>query len=63
MLKVVHVAYPIATYSYLATLPIVFLITDYLRYKAIIVLEAVAFVLTYTLLIWGHGLTTLKVTL
>ncbi|XP_021966986.1 thiamine transporter 1 [Folsomia candida] len=58
---VVHVAYPIATYSYLATLPIVFLITDYLRYKAIIVLEAVAFVLTYTLLIWGHGLTTLKV--
>jgi thiamine transporter 2/3 len=58
---VVHVAYPIATYTYLGTLPIVFLITDFLRYKTIIIFETIAFVLTYTLLIWGNGLANLKV--
>ena len=56
-----HVAYPIATYTYLGTLPLIFLVTDFLRYKSIIVLEGIAFVLTYGLLIWGEGLTNLKV--
>ncbi|CAL8122761.1 unnamed protein product [Orchesella dallaii] len=54
--SIVQQLYPIATYSYLGTLPIVFLITDYLRYKSVIILEGLAFVGVYVLLIWGNGL-------
>jgi thiamine transporter 2/3 len=59
--QIVQVAYPISTYTYLGTLPVVFLVTDFLRYKPVILLEGVAFVITYCLLIWGDGLTNLKV--
>ncbi|ODM97730.1 Thiamine transporter 2, partial [Orchesella cincta] len=59
--SIVQQLYPIATYSYLGTLPIVFLITDYLRYKSIIILEGLAFVGVYVLLIWGNGLNNARV--
>jgi thiamine transporter 2/3 len=54
--QVVHLAFPIYTYTYLGTVAIVFLITDFLRYKVIIVFEGIAYIATWVLLIWGKGL-------
>ena len=47
--------YPIWTYSYLLVLFIVFLITDALRYKPLIIVEGLAYLTTRILLIWGNG--------
>ena len=47
--------YPIWTYSYLLVLFIVFLITDALRYKPLIIVEGLAYLTTRVLLIWGNG--------
>jgi len=52
--------YPIWTYSYLAVLVIVFLFTDLVRYKPVIVFEGFAYILTWVLLLWGHGLATMQ---
>merc|ERR1719376_254280 len=47
--------YPVWTYSYLSLLVVVFLLTDILRYKPVIVVEALAYIATWVLLIWGRG--------
>ena len=47
--------YPIWTYSYLVVLFIVFLITDALRYKPLIITEGLAYLATRILLIWANG--------
>ena len=47
--------YPIWTYSYLVVLFIVFIITDVLRYKPLVITEASAYLTTRILLIWGNG--------
>ena len=47
--------YPMWTYSYLLVLFIVFLITDLLRYKPLIIVEGLAYLTTRILLIWGNG--------
>jgi len=52
--------YPIWTYSYLAVLVVVFLFTDLVRYKPVIVFEGFAYILTWVLLLWGHGLPTMQ---
>ncbi|XP_061538912.1 thiamine transporter 1 isoform X2 [Phycodurus eques] len=54
--QVVSEIYPIWTYSYLALLFPVFLATDYLCYKPVLVLQAVSFVVTYVMLLKAHGL-------
>ncbi|XP_077466451.1 thiamine transporter 1 [Stigmatopora argus] len=54
--QVVSEIYPIWTYSYLALLFPVFLATDYLRYKPVLVLQAASFVVTYTMLLKAQGL-------
>ncbi|XP_067898631.1 thiamine transporter 2-like [Heterodontus francisci] len=46
---------PVWTYSYLAMLFPVFLITDYLRYKPIIVLQGISFIITWLMLLFGQG--------
>lgn len=46
---------PVWTYSYLAMLPPVFVLTDYLRYKPIIMLHVVAFSVCYLFLLFGQG--------
>ncbi|XP_032833827.1 thiamine transporter 2-like isoform X2 [Petromyzon marinus] len=46
---------PVWTYSYLALLLPVFLLTDFLRYKAVIVLQGAALVVTWCLLLWARG--------
>lgn len=53
--------YPVGTYSNLSLLVLVFLITDYARYKPVIILEGVAGVLTYCLIIWGQDVSTIQV--
>ena len=47
--------YPIWTYSYLFVLFVVLLITDWLRYKPLIITEGLAYLSTRILLIWGDG--------
>ncbi|KAL9964874.1 hypothetical protein ACROYT_G028579 [Oculina patagonica] len=47
--------YPVWTYSYLVTLFVVFLVTDVLRYKPVIITEGLAYLTTRILLIWASG--------
>jgi len=47
--------YPVWTYSYLAVLIVVFLLTDYVKYKPMIIFEGLAFVSTWLLLVFGSG--------
>ncbi|KAL4648507.1 Thiamine transporter 2-like [Arapaima gigas] len=49
--------FPIWTYSYLALLLPVFLLTDFLRYKVIIVIQGLFLVNNYILLCFAQGLT------
>jgi hypothetical protein len=43
------------TYSYLCLLVVVFLVTDFARYKIIIVVEGFAYVATWCILLWTEG--------
>ena len=58
--QVYHDVYPVWTYSYLAILFLVFLVTDLAKYKPVIVLEGFAYILTWVLLLWGNGLTAMQ---
>lgn len=49
--QVVNEIYPIWTYSYLALLFPVFLATDYLCYKPVVILQAASLVVTYSMLL------------
>lgn len=53
--------YPVGTYSNLSLLVLVFLLTDWARYKPVIVLEGISGALTYCLIIWGHDVPTIQV--
>ncbi|XP_055069101.2 thiamine transporter 1 [Misgurnus anguillicaudatus] len=48
---VVNEIYPFWTYSYLVLLFPVFLATDYLRYKPVLIVQAASFIVTYVLLV------------
>lgn len=56
----VHKIYPIWTYSYLALLFPIFLATDYLCYKPVIILQAVSLVLTYSVLLLQKSLAAMQ---
>ena len=47
--------YPVWTYSYLSALFVVFLVTDFLKYKPVIIVEGLAYLTTRILLIWASG--------
>ncbi|CAL8071031.1 unnamed protein product [Orchesella dallaii] len=49
--EVIHVAFPVSTYASLASLAIIFLVTDLLRYKPVVILEGLCHVLTWGILI------------
>lgn len=49
------------TYSYLVVLLPVFLLTDYLRYKPVIVLQCMNLWATSGLLLWSHGVAAMQV--
>lgn len=53
--------YPWWTYSYLIWLVPMFLLTDLLRYKPILILDGIAYVLTWVLLLWAQGVPAMKV--
>ncbi|KAM6179015.1 thiamine transporter 2-like [Rhynchocyon petersi] len=53
--------FPIWTYSYLALLVPVFILTDYVRYKPVIILQGISFIVTWLLLLFGHGVKMMQV--
>ncbi|XP_059678767.1 thiamine transporter 2 [Gavia stellata] len=53
--------FPVWTYSYLALLFPVFLITDYVRYKPILLLQGISFIITWLLLLFAHGVAAMQV--
>ncbi|KAF2350502.1 Reduced folate carrier [Trinorchestia longiramus] len=53
--QVLYEVFPVWTYSYMAVLVLVFLFTDFLRYKPVIVFEAMAYIATYLLLLFARG--------
>ncbi|VDI43263.1 solute carrier family 19 (thiamine transporter), member 2/3 [Mytilus galloprovincialis] len=52
--------YPVWTYAYLVWLVPVFLLTDYLRYQPMLALGGVAYIATWSLLLWAHGVLAMK---
>ena len=50
-----NVVYPYWTYSYMVALVPVFLFTDILRYKPVVVFEGLTFIGTWAILLWGEG--------
>nr|XP_046238248.1 thiamine transporter 1 [Scatophagus argus] len=54
--QVVNEIYPVWTYSYLVLLFPIFLATDYLCYKPVLILQATGLVVTYVLLLKVQGL-------
>ena len=53
--------YPVWSYSYFAMLIPVFLLTDFLRYKPMIMFEGLAYVVTWVLLLWAEGVAAMQV--
>ncbi|XP_067897781.1 thiamine transporter 2-like [Heterodontus francisci] len=58
--QVTNQLFPIWTYSFLALLIPVFLFTDYLRYKPIIIAQGVALVINYILLLFADGMVAMQ---
>ncbi|XP_061072513.1 thiamine transporter 1, partial [Conger conger] len=52
--------FPVWTYSYLVILLPVFLLTDYLRYKPVIVFQCANLLVTTALLIWAEGVVAMQ---
>jgi len=55
------VIFATGTYVYLAELVFVFLLTDLLRYKPVIILEGISAIITWCLLIWGKSVQLMQV--
>ncbi|MEE6469368.1 hypothetical protein FKM82_008604 [Ascaphus truei] len=53
--QVFNQIYPVWTYSYLALLLPVFLATDYLRYKPVIILQGMSLIITWFMLLYAEG--------
>ncbi|KAM6442774.1 thiamine transporter 2 isoform 2-T7 [Liasis olivaceus] len=58
--EVTQHVFPVWTYSYLALLFPVFLITDYARYKPIIILQGISLIVTWLLLLFASGLSAMQ---
>lgn len=54
--QVFNKIYPVWTYSYLALLFPVFLATDYLRYKPVVLLQGLSLIVTWFMLLYAQGL-------
>uniref|UniRef100_A0A182N673 Thiamine transporter 1 n=1 Tax=Anopheles dirus TaxID=7168 RepID=A0A182N673_9DIPT len=61
MEQIIQEAFPIGTYSYLAQLAVIFLVTDLLRYKPIIIVNGAAGIVVWSMLTWTTSLNALKV--
>ncbi|NWI93405.1 S19A3 protein, partial [Pitta sordida] len=59
--EVTNQIFPVWTYSYLALLFPVFLLTDYVRYKPVVLLQGISFIITWLLLLFAHGVVAMQV--
>ncbi|XP_071422277.1 thiamine transporter 2-like [Pithys albifrons albifrons] len=59
--EVTNQIFPVWTYSYLALLFPVFLLTDYVRYKPILLLQGISLIVTWLLLLFAHGVVAMQV--
>ncbi|XP_017118580.1 thiamine transporter 1 [Drosophila elegans] len=59
--QLTHDVYPVGTYSYLVQLVFVFLITDFLRYKPLIIIIGATGVIIWSMLIWTTSLLSLQI--
>ncbi|KAM6065313.1 thiamine transporter 2-like [Theristicus caerulescens] len=59
--EVTNQIFPVWTYSYLALLFPVFLMTDYVRYKPVLLLQGISFIVTWLLLLFAHGVVAMQV--
>ncbi|KAJ1090302.1 hypothetical protein NDU88_003435 [Pleurodeles waltl] len=59
--EVTNQIFPVWTYSYLALLFPVFLLTDYLRYKPVIILQAISFITAWLILLLASGVPAMQV--
>uniref|UniRef100_A0A8D0CJZ1 Solute carrier family 19 member 3 n=2 Tax=Scleropages formosus TaxID=113540 RepID=A0A8D0CJZ1_SCLFO len=53
--------FPVWTYSYLVVLIPVFLLTDYLRYKPVVIFQGVNLLVTSGLLLWAQGVAAMQI--
>ncbi|KAM9541927.1 thiamine transporter 2-like isoform 2-T2 [Guaruba guarouba] len=58
--EVTNQVFPVWTYSYLALLLPVFLITDYVRYKPVLLLQGISFIVTWLLLLFARGVVAMQ---
>ncbi|XP_026970253.1 thiamine transporter 2 [Sagmatias obliquidens] len=59
--EITNEIFPVWTYSYLVLLFPVFILTDYVRYKPVINLQGISFIITWLLLLFGQGVKTMQV--
>lgn len=59
--EITNEIFPVWTYSYLVLLLPVFILTDYVRYKPVIILQGISFILTWLLLLFGQGVPAMQV--
>ncbi|XP_065496301.1 thiamine transporter 2-like [Caloenas nicobarica] len=59
--EVTNQIFPVWTYSYLALLVPVFLITDYVRYKPVLLLQGISFIITWLLLLFAQRVVAMQV--
>ncbi|XP_030638057.1 thiamine transporter 1 isoform X1 [Chanos chanos] len=59
--EVVNEIYPLWTYSYLVLLFPVFLATDYLCYKPVLIVQAISFIVTYAMLLKARGVLAMQI--
>lgn len=53
--------YPWWTYSYAIWLIPVFVFTDYFRYRSLLILDIIAYIMTWVLILWANGLPAMTV--
>ncbi|NXQ37516.1 S19A3 protein, partial [Alaudala cheleensis] len=58
--QVTNQIFPVWTYSYLALLCPVFLLTDYVRYKPVLLLQGLSLIVTWLLLLFAHGVVAMQ---
>ncbi|XP_058389121.1 thiamine transporter 2 [Diceros bicornis minor] len=59
--EITNEIFPVWTYSYLVLLLPVFILTDYVLYKPVIILQGISFIITWLLLLFGQGVKTMQV--
>lgn len=59
--QITNEIFPVWTYSYLALLFPVFVLTDYVRYKPVVLFQGISYIVTWLLLLFGQGVKVMQV--